>query len=159
MSKYSDKKHNENISLVKRLMIRKPDISVRETKVALENIGREFDKDYIHKLIGIVIEERTKRYDKHTKTIAVAKYEDFVRDLDATLYAIKDSKKASNRDKIFAIRSLVENQKSIMNMLMDMGILERDLGKLRADVYDVAALAKIVRESQNDPRFNTESAE
>jgi hypothetical protein len=159
MGKYSEKKHNENIALVKRLMIRKPDISVRETKVALEKIGRTLNKDYINKLISITVAERTKRYDKHTKTIAVAKYEDFVRDLDATLYTIKDSETASNRDKIFAIRSLVENQKSIMNMLMDMGILERDLGRLRADVYDVAALAKIVRESNNDPRFNTESAE
>jgi len=159
MSKYNEAEQKEHQALVKRLMIRKPQIGSTEVKSALEKVGITLDRDYVRKLSKQVVEERTKRYEKHTKAIAVARYEDFVRDLDATLYTIKDDKKASNRDKIFAIRTLVENQKSIMNMLMDMGILERDLGKLKAEIVDVAALAKIVRDAQKDARFDNKSTE
>ena len=159
MSKYNDEQKAEHKEIIKRILVRKPQISIQDTKRALGKIGYDLHIDYISKLYRDVLVERTTRYNKHTKAIAIAKYEDFVQDLNNTLYNIKEDKDSSNKDKIFAIRTLVENQKSIINMLMDMGILERDLGRIRADIIDVASLAKLAREARNDPRFNIESTE
>ena len=160
MPKYSKERNDEHSSLVRRILIRKPEISVMETKDAIKRAtGLELNKDYVHKMIKEILEERTKRYNNYTKSLAIAKYEDFIKDLDSVLYKIKDDKGSSNGEKIQAVRTLVENQRSIMNMLMDMGILERDLGRIKADVVDVAGLAKILREANEDARFNTKSTE
>jgi len=159
MSKYSKEQSKEHLGIIKRLLIKKPNLTIEKT-IGLVNeiIGITFDKDYVAKLLKKIRGERVNRYNNATKANAVALYEDFIEDLNADLRNLYSNEKISISEKVNIIRTLAQNYKEIVNMQMDLGILERELGTMRSEVINVAEIAKLVREAQNDERFKNPKA-
>ena len=149
MSLYSDEKKQEHISLVRKVMILDIDITGTRVQQVLKDKGYNLGLDYVYRLMKCVVGERRKRYDRETKNEIVAKFEDFVKDLEPKLRKISNESK-SDIAKIEAIKSLISHYKDIINMQMDLGVLERNLGTIRSENYhfDIVKIAKLIEQAK-----------
>ena len=116
------------------------------------------DLDYLYKLVAEVKLEKTQRYLQATKDEVVSQFEDLVEYVNTQLRRIANEEKIvektsgesaksrvfSQRNRIEALKSIVANYEKLNNMKMDLGVLERKLGSIKADfrVLDVLQAVK-----------------
>ena len=128
-------KELEYISQIKRILVVKPDSSIREVKDALMRQRKplSLDKDYINKLVNKIRKERAKRLDYYTVNKVLAEFQDEVEELKKRLWSIIMNPLSSERDKISAIKELRNSSKDLFDKMFDAGVFERQLGKLKAE--------------------------
>lgn len=150
MPKYSKEKQKEHIALVRKIITAKPESSGLQVQRTLDDNGYRFEKSYVYKLLKKIVNERRLRYDSETKSEIIAKFEDFVKGLEPQLRTLSQAGER-DFDKINAIKLLVENYKHLINLQMDLGVLERNLGTIKSEGYhfDVVKIAKMIEEVKN----------
>ena len=128
----SKETQREHISQIRRILVIKPDSSIREVKEALANRTKplNLDKDYINKLVNKIRVERTKRLDGHTINVVLAKFQDETEELKKRLWTIIIDHGSLEKDKIAAIRELRNSSKDLFDKMFDAGIFERKLGDI-----------------------------
>ena len=150
MSLYSEEQKQEHLAITRRVVIRNPNVNGYEAQRILEKAGYKLNKEYVYKILAKIRDERTKRYDRHTKEIIIAEFDDFINDLEPKLREIIAAGEDNN--KIQAIRTLVKHKEILLDKMMDMGLLERQIGSI--EMYDMANIAKLVKEA-NERKNNT----
>ena len=85
MSLYSEEQKQEHLAITRRVVIRNPNVNGYEAQRILEKAGYKLNKEYIYKILAKIRDERTKRYDRHTKEIIIAEFDDFINDLEPKL--------------------------------------------------------------------------
>ena len=154
MSRYGEDKKKEHLSLTKRALVRKPDITLTQLMGVFAKNGTKISIEYASRLVKKIRTERAYRYDKYTKAIIVAEFQDFISDLEPRLREIAES--GNTKAAVAAIQALVQNKKDLINMAMDLGLLERMLGTIDVNTYNVAEISKLVKQA-NEQRNNSES--
>jgi len=155
MSKYSKEKKQEHLAIVRRIISTKRDASGVQVMEILKNSGLKFDEKYVYKLFNTIINERRVRYDRETKNEVVAKFEDFIKALEPKLQKLSETG-FKDSDKINAIKLLAQNYKEIINLQMDLGVLERNLGTIKTEGYhfDIVKIAKMVEQVKKEKEEN-----
>lgn len=156
MSRYSKEKKKEHLAIVKRILVRKPDATLMQIMDIFKKNNQKICINYANKLANNIQHERAVRYGHYTRSIVMANYEDFIKELEPLLRNISENSK-DEKARVMAIRQLVDNKRAILNALMDLGLLDRVLGKV--EVYDVAEIAKLVKnanEQRNNRQINSE---
>ena len=125
-------KEKEYISQIRRVLVIRPNSSVREVKEALEKQTKplKLDKDYVNKLINKIRIERTKRLDHYTVNVVLAKFQDEVEELKKRLWIIITNPENSERDKIAAIKELRTSSKDLFDKMFDAGVFKRKIGEI-----------------------------
>lgn len=116
------------ISRIRRILVLKPDASVREVG---EILG--IDKDYANKLLNKIRKERAKRMDLKTVNLVLAEFEDIMSESDKKLWAIVNTENQDTKSVIFALKELRNNNVALFDKMFDAGIFERQLGKLKTE--------------------------
>jgi hypothetical protein len=146
MSKYGNDKKKEHLAMIRRAMVVNPQASGQQITDLLKKRGHNFGKNYVYAMIKRVRGERATRYDRKTKAIVVAEFHDFIEQLEPRLREIAlsiDDERAA----VQAIKTLVENKKLLIDMAMDLGLIERQLGTVNVNNFDMAALSKIAEDA------------
>jgi len=144
---YGDEKKKEHLAIVKSAIVRYPNITGSQIIELLEkkNPPLKLGWNYVFSLMKKIHRERAQRYNRTTKLRVIAEFDDFIHDLEPLLRNISNNSK-NDMAKIFALKQLVENKKSLIDKMMDLGVLDRQLGVVDVNVFDVAKLSQIARE-------------
>ena len=148
MSRYSKEKKKEHLAITRRAMARKPDITLLQLMNFFEKQKQPIGINYASDLVRKVKNERATRYDRYTKSMIVADFEDFIRDLQPRLRELAEDR--SGKVSVMAINALVQHKKELIEMAMDLGLIDRHLGKI--EHYNVAEIAKLVEQANEKRR-------
>ena len=135
MPRYAKEKELEFTAIIRGILVKRPNISIRQIREVLIS-GKTplpLDKDYIHKLVKKIRVDRTKRLDYYTVNHVLAKFEDEVEELKTRLWAIITDPKGKAGDKSYAIKVLIDSQDKLLDRMFDAGIFERKLGSLSSE--------------------------
>jgi len=139
---YSKEKQQEHISLIRRILVVRPDSTILGIRDSLMKRDKplKFDKDYINRLVNKIRRERAERLDRYTINKVLAKFQDEVEELKRRLWTIIMSQETSEKDKISAIRELRNSSKDLFDKMFDAGVFKKQLG-------EVTNLIELVREA------------
>jgi hypothetical protein len=148
MSRYSKEKEKEFIGHIRQIIVRKPDITLFKIQAVLDKNGIKLDKNYINRLTNKIRGERANRYNNAAANVAIAQFEDFVKSMDDELMKVVNNPE-DQHVKVKAVKQLIEQYKDILNLQFDMGVFERQIGKVKSDITNVADILKIIHDSKN----------
>jgi len=151
MPAYSKEKQQEQIARIRQIMVLIPKASIETIGRKLEEQKYKLDRKYIWKLRKKIEAERTSRYNARTKEMVLSNFEDLVDVMNEVLKKISLDSGASNMDKTVAIGQLVKQNKLIIDMMMDMGLLERYIGRLTHEV-STADILKIIEDAKHNSK-------
>ena len=149
MPAYSKEKEGEFIGQIRMIIVQKPDIHILQIQKALKDGGISLDKNYINKLIKKIRGERANRYNNAAANVAIAKFEDFVKLMSQELMKIVKTPD-DQHVKVKAIKQLVEQYKDVLNLQFDMGVFERQIGKVKSDITNIADILKMIHDAKNE---------
>jgi len=130
--RYTKERQNEHISKIRRLLVIKPEASIKDIKETLAGQAKPLvlDKDYINKLVNKIRVEKTKRLDYYTVNKVLVEFQDEVAELKRRLWSTITNPDSTDRDKISAIRELRTSSNDLFNKMFDSGVFTKKLGKL-----------------------------
>lgn len=134
MPAYSKEKQEEQIAKVRQIMVLKPNASNVTIQRILEEKGEKLDARYIGKLKTKIERERINRYNNRTKEIVISQFEDLILAMNEVLKKIAISETSTKQEQTQAISQLIRQNKLVIEMMMDMGLLERYIGRLTYEV-------------------------
>jgi len=129
---YSKERQKEHISLIRRILVIKPEAGILEVKASLSKQKKPvlLDKDYINRLVNKIRKERASRLDHYTVNKVLAEFQDEVAELKKKLWLIITNPENSERDRISAIRELRNSSKDLFDKMGDAGVFTRKLGEI-----------------------------
>ena len=144
----SEEQREQHKQMVRRAIALNPNLTLVKLKNALEKQeGLEISIPYISDIVKKVREEWTEQYDHETKALTAARFDelcvflvDNLRDIiteEKKIYKSTTSIEqaiVSQANRIKAIKEIRDTAKMMIDLKMDLGILERHLGKLDTDV-------------------------
>lgn len=134
MSKhYTTEQKDEFRSIVRSLVVRKPDLSIRQIQELLRDHPIrpiEIGKDLVGKLAKEVHERRAERIDLYTVNEVLGKFEDEVTELKEILLGLIQSKTVSSMAKVVAIKEYRQSSLALIDKMFDAGVFEKKLGTL-----------------------------
>lgn len=166
MARYNKDIMEKHKAIIKRMVVLNPSQPILQMVESLKAQNLPFSRDYVTKLVRKVHGEWMHKYDRETKVMAVAKAEEMFEYLIQHLRKIiqdeeviynytlgdgKDKMKVnkirtfSQMNRIQAIKEIREIIKTIMDMKMDAGILERKLGEIEVE-FKIANLKSSVKD-------------
>lgn len=156
MAKYSKERLEELRQKTRRALIRNPNLSAR-------GLAAEFklDKDFANKLLNQVRAENAERIKKDVEklqktTVAeeMATMEREITELATELWNIINDKRTVRKDKINAIKALVETRKNLFNLKFDAGLFSRKLGEMS---LNIPQLVEELKKNANKPQGTKDS--
>lgn len=147
---YGKEKQKEHLEMIREIMVYRPNVTIYKIKEVLEQNEVKLDKDYINKLKNKIHAERALRYNNAAVNEAIAKFDDFINTLGKKLVTIQKSSK-DEWAQMEAIKLLVNNYKTLLNLQFDMGVFEKKLGelKVKTEITNVAEILKIITDAEN----------
>jgi len=136
MARYSKTRINEFIARVRALLVRKPDLSLREIQALLEAHPTEslhLQLTYIGKLVNKIRKEREERMNHHTVNKVLATFHDEAEEIKNRLWMIATDPKSTKAEVIAALRELRNTSKDVMDSMFNAGVFERQLGKMKIE--------------------------
>ena len=129
---YSKEQQQEHISQIRRILVIKPESTIREIRDALAGMKNplNLDKDYINRLVNKIRGERARRLDFYTINKILVDFQDEIAELKKRLWIIITDPASSEKDKIAAIRELRTSSKELFDKMFDAGVFKRKLGEL-----------------------------
>ena len=131
---YSKEQQQEHINQIRRILVIKPDSSIRDIRDTLERQREplKLNKDYINKLVNKIRKERAKRLDHYTVNKILAEFQDEIKELKRRLWIIITNPDidSTEKDKIAAVRELRTSSKDLFDKMFDAGVFKRKLGEL-----------------------------
>ena len=130
--KYSKEQQQEFISQIRRILVIKPESTIRGIRDTLAGQKKplSLDKDYINGLVNKIRKERAQRLDHYTINKVLAEFQDEVGELKKRLWIIITNPESSEKDKIAAIRELRTSSKDLFDKMFDAGLFSKKLGEL-----------------------------
>lgn len=148
--------HEENKAAVATVMLLNPKYGSGRVADVLKDSGRPLDKAYVLKCMKEVAEERATRYIEESQEVAMAKYDDLcewitnqcraIMQEELKVYDRKGSVKqqfASQSNRIQALKLIILTAEKALNFKMDLGIFERQLGKIKGDATVLSLMAAL----------------
>lgn len=125
--RYSEESKQYHISQIRRILVMKPDASIRETQEILTAQKRplDLDKDYVNKLINKIRKERTRRADRYLISEKLALIEDKLDESDWILWRMVNSSSSNNSERISALREIRQNNTKMLEILINSGLFEK----------------------------------
>jgi hypothetical protein len=148
MPAYSKEYEKEMIAHVRKILVVKPDASIRQINKTLAENNITMSNNYIMVLLRKIRNERANRYNNAAANTAIAKFEDFVKYVNNELLKIAQQDK-SGMTRAIALASTVKHYKDILNLQFDMGVFERKLGSAKLEVTNIAEILKIITDAEN----------
>ena len=161
--RYTKERQREHMGRIRRVLVLKSDATIFEVKEAL-NTGKnpiDLDKDYVNKMIKKIKRERNKRFESYTVGKVLAAFQDEVEELKKNLWLIINEKKASDKNKVAAIRELRNSSKDLFDKMFDSGVFEKKLGQVKVGLFDYVQdkQDKQNKENENENRNNDSNSE
>ena len=110
---------------IRQILVRMPRVSCRELAKQLN-----IDKDSANKFKNEILKENADRINKQVLEEEMGKIESEFEETSLELWRIISSDDASHKEKINAIKSLVDSKKKLFDIKFDAGIFSRKLGEL-----------------------------
>jgi Na+-transporting NADH:ubiquinone oxidoreductase subunit NqrC len=134
MSTYSKQKQMEHIALIRSILVRKSDASLRTIQEVLERDTKlKLHLSYINKMVHKIREEKLKRFINVKIDTYLTEFADETKELKEKLWAIMNDPQSSQSDKVKAIKEIRESSKVLMEKMFDGGVFERQIGKLKTE--------------------------
>lgn len=128
------KKSKEQVRLymsnIRKLLVIRHDMPLREMQRQLEENGKHLDLDYINFLRAKVMRERVRRMDQKALYYALASFEDVMSEIIQQLWPIAMSNVASRKERIMALGQIRKTYEVAFDKLFDAGVFKRHLGEL-----------------------------
>jgi Na+-transporting NADH:ubiquinone oxidoreductase subunit NqrC len=128
MAKYNKEEQKQHFEKVRRLLVFRKNMNATEIATALG-----LERKYAGRIKKKVVDERTIRYANDTAKKVdkeIAYLEDNIEVLKADLQTIINDKNASEASKVAAIRTIVKNYQTLIQLKFDAGLFERQLGSV-----------------------------
>jgi hypothetical protein len=148
MASYGEEKTKEFLSMVKQVLVSKPDVTITQIQKALEDNGVRIDRNYIAKLVNKIRRERYTRFDNQTVKKVLAEFADFIEDTSQKLLKIYSTSKL-DMAKIVALDTIVKHYNILLEKLFDAGVFERKLGTIEGKYTNVAQVLKILKDERD----------
>lgn len=166
MSTYSKDTMEQHRAIIKRMMVLNPNQPVLQMVESLKAQGLPLHRVYVTKLVKKIQGEWMRKYDRETKMVAIAKVEELfdyliqhlrkiVQDEEITYtYTMSEGGDKTKKNKIRtfsqinriqAIKEIRETVKTMIQIKMDAGILERKLGELEVE-FKISNLRGMVKD-------------
>jgi len=148
VSKVNEAEYKDKI---RNILIRRPNTTILQmVDVLATEEGTKLDKDYVHKLIRELDDERMARIDGVALKGAIASFLERVNATDAYLWTILVDPKQSGRDRVMAAKELRSNYKEMFDVMFDAGIFDRKLGDININMVEALTMAE---QMESDGRF------
>lgn len=132
----NDDKEAEYIERIRAIIVRKPDISIRQIKKVLAENRQEplnIDKEYLARLVGKIRRDRAQRLNHYTVNVVLGEFEQEVKELKKSLWAIIGNPLGDDKVKVAAIKELRNSSVALFDKMFDAGLFDRNLGKLETE--------------------------
>lgn len=133
MAKVTDDKQSEYKERVRAIIVRRPDVSIRQIKKILEENRTEpisLSKDYIGKLVRTIRKNRGQRLNSYTINVILGQFEEEAKELKQQFWAIAGNPMTDDKVKVAALKELRNTSVALFDKMFDAGLFERNLGKL-----------------------------
>lgn len=162
MPAYATEIVRHQIALIRRILIRKGEISALQMTEELAKAGTDLDREYVTKLMRQLQVERAARIERLNKAEVNDEIDRFEQLIDELAGYLSDiitnpigTPAEQNRAKVAAIKELRQAAESLFEKKFDAGIFERQLGKVKAErnlSAEDEALVKTALEHALKPR-------
>lgn len=136
MPRITDDKHSEYLERVRAIIVRRPDVSIRQIKKILEEHPKapiKLTKDYIMLLVRKIRKNRGQRLNSYTVNVILGQFEQEVEELKKQLWTIVSNPVGSDKVKVAAIKEIRSSSMALFDKMFDAGLFEKNLGKLDID--------------------------
>jgi len=133
MAQYSPEQTDEFRSIVRSMVVRKPDLSIRQLQELLSKNPRrpvKLGKNFLGKLVKEIHARRSERIDYYTVNEVLGKFEDEVQELKEILLALIQTRDTPPMAKVVAVKEYRQSSLALIDKLFDAGIFEKKLGTL-----------------------------
>lgn len=151
MASYGEEKTKEFLSMIRQVLVNKPNVTNIQIQKALEDNGVRLNHQYIGKLVRKIRQERYTRFDNQTVKKVLAEFEDFIEDTSQKLLKVYSSSKL-DMAKIIALDTRVKHYNILLDKLFDAGVFERKLGTVEGKYTNVAQVLKILKDERDKQR-------
>lgn len=135
MPKIKPEIEEEHLRIINTLMVLNPKITNQQIRNTLrEQYGEgAYDKNYIGRLRRQIKSERMARYTDAKKDEAMSAYEDGVAWIVGQLRKILSQSDLDPAVRVKALKEIRKSLQDVLNMKMDLGIFERQIGKIKSE--------------------------
>lgn len=136
MPKITDDKEGEFLERVRAIIVRRPDISIRQIKKVLAENPKEpisLDKEYLARLVSKIRKNRAQRLNHYTVNVILGQFEEEARELKKTLWAIIGNPIGDEKVKVSAIKELRNTSVALFDKMFTAGLFEYNHGKLEVE--------------------------
>jgi len=132
MPRVTDDKESEYIERIRAIIVRRPDVSIRQIEKILEDHPKEpisLTRAYISKLVKKIRKNRGQRLNAYTVNVILGEFEQEARELKKQLWMIAGNPMTDDKVKVSAIKELRNTSVALFDKMFDAGLFERNLGK------------------------------
>ncbi len=147
------------MALVRRVLVQRPDASLREIREALEKIKRPLHLHYIGSLVNKIRKERATRIDQQLVKIEISKFEDIAHLVIEELWKVSKST-SDDRAKVSALKGVMESFDTLLTRKFDAGVFERNLGSVKIKHHQLEEhKVLIIQAFENSRLFNNSNGQ
>ncbi len=159
MPALSDDTKREHLALVRRVLVQRPDASIREIREALEKIKRPLQLNYIGTLINKIRKERAGRIEKQLVNTEIAKFEDTAQVVIEELWKISKGS-SDDRARVSALKGVMDSLDMLLTRKFDAGVFERNLGSVKIKHHQLEEhKVLIIQAFENSRLFNNSNGQ
>ncbi len=132
MPKVTDDKESEYKERVRAIIVRRPDVSLRQIKKILEESRTEpmsLTTHYIGRLVNKIRKNRGQRLNSYTINVILGQFEEEAKELKKQFWAIAGNPMIDDKVKVAALKELRNTSVALFDKMFDAGLFERNLGK------------------------------
>lgn len=156
MPALSDDTKNEHLALIRRVLVQRPDASLREIREALEKIKRPLHLRYINKIVKKIRSEHGKRIENQLLSVEISKYEDSAKLVIEELWKLSKSS-SDDRARVSALKAIMDSHDMLLNRKFDAGVFEKNLGSVKVNHSIAEYKISIIQAFENSRLFNNSS--
>ena len=156
MPSLSKNTKREQISLIRRVLVKKPDASLRDIQEALNRVKRPMDLHYIGALVDDIRKERAKRIERQLVNTEIAKFEDIANLAMEELWKVTQTT-SDDRAKVSALKVIVDSFDTLLSRKFDAGVFEKNLGSVKVNHNIAEYKISIIQAFENSRLFNNSS--
>lgn len=158
MPTYSEDTKKEHIALIRRILVQRPDASLREIREALDQRKRHLHIDYINSLVHKIQKEWALRSERQLVSVEIAKFEDAAKFAFEELWKISRTS-SDDRAKVQAVKAVIDTHDKLLGRKFDAGVFEKNLGSVKINHNIAEYKISIIQAFENSRLFNNSSGQ
>lgn len=133
-------------SQIKKLMVIRHDMSLREMQTTLDKNNLHLDLDYINRIRNKISSERARRADRFTLNSALASFQDLMSEVVATGWSIALDPSASKLARVAALETIRKSGNDAFDKMFDAGVFDRKLGTFGVEFRNKPLPPEVLKE-------------